>query len=286
MVVNCAVVGDPIDHSLSEVLHRAAYTVLDIPWNYQKIRVPQGNLQQFLDTLDTSWRGLSVTMPLKSEALSIASTSDLASNQARGSNTLVFEYDEHGKRQVHAYNTDVRGLTHALVHTGWAFTEPSWILGGGATARSALLAIADLGIGEVNVLVRNVERANGLKSVAEQCGIRLNFVTPEHLQNDTGLRMNGLVVNTLPSSASIQEMGLVQAKFHDQTRLYEVAYDHWPSELAQTVMAQEGAVVSGITMLIEQAVLQLRLFLNGDMEQALPRELEILVAMRSSVPIP
>src|SRR5690606_1815476 len=134
----------------------AAYPILELPWQYQKIQVPFGGLHDFLETLDTRWRGLSVTMPLKNEALALGNSSDLASNQARGSNTLVFEYDAAGKRTIHSFNTDVRGLTNALAHTGWAFTSPSWILGGGATARSALLAMADLGINEVNVLVRSI----------------------------------------------------------------------------------------------------------------------------------
>ena len=72
--MRCGVVGSPIAHSLSPVMHRAAYASLDLDWTYDAIEVPAGSLADFVDGCDQTWVGLSVTAPLKREAAEHAVT--------------------------------------------------------------------------------------------------------------------------------------------------------------------------------------------------------------------
>src|SRR5690606_13470924 len=110
-----AVLGSPIAHSLSPVLHTAGYTALGIAdrWHYGRHECDERGLAAFLDGCDDSWAGLSLTMPLKKVALTLADEVEETAVEVGGANTIVFE---NGRR--HAYNTDVAGITEALREAG------------------------------------------------------------------------------------------------------------------------------------------------------------------------
>ena len=113
-----AVVGHPIAHSLSPTLHQAAYEHLGLPWNYVAVDVQPGELAGFLDSTDSSLRGLSVTMPHKVAALESSKRLDLLSERTGSVNTLLCEYNESGDRELSGYNTDVLGIVNALKDSG------------------------------------------------------------------------------------------------------------------------------------------------------------------------
>ena len=152
--MKCAVLGDPIAHSLSPVLHRAAYAELGLDWTYAAVRVPAGTLEEFLEGLDGSWRGLSLTMPLKRELVPLADEVSDVARRAGAANTLVLA---DGRRIAH--NTDVPGAASAIRERYDGPVHTATILGGGATATSVGLALADLGCGQITVLARSAERA-------------------------------------------------------------------------------------------------------------------------------
>ena len=153
MPVRCAVLGDPIGHSLSPVIHRAAYDALGLDWQYDAVRVPAGGLAAFLDGLDESWRGLSLTMPLKREVLPLLDSKDAWVHATGACNTVVLEPD--GQR--HGLNTDVTGALMVLGET--EPLERAAVLGGGATAASMLLALTEHGTRAVTLVVRDPARA-------------------------------------------------------------------------------------------------------------------------------
>ena len=138
--MRCAVLGDPITHSLSPALHRAAYVALGLDWTYDAVRVRSGGLADYLGDLDDQWRGLSLTMPLKREAIPLLTSRDSWAGLAGAANTLLLDRDG-----VHGLNTDVPGVVAALREATPASVDRAVVLGGGATATSALLALADLG---------------------------------------------------------------------------------------------------------------------------------------------
>jgi len=157
--VRAAVLGSPISHSLSPVLHRAGYGALGLTdWTYDRFELVADELPTFLSGLDASWRGLSLTMPLKAACLEVAEVVTDRARRAGVGNTLV----RLPSRGWLADNTDVAGLVAALApvwHPGWTRAA---ILGAGATARSAILALAELGVREVVIYARTPAKAEPL----------------------------------------------------------------------------------------------------------------------------
>ena len=272
--------GHPIAHSLSPALHRAAYEVLGVPFAYEPIDVEPGGLTQFVSALDTSWLGLSVTMPHKAEALAIADTVDIVGRSTGAVNTLVFSRDDHGRRTISGYNTDVTGMVLALSDAGVDTAREVAIIGGGATAASALVAAAELGAERVSVLVRNVAHAANLVPLGESLGL---IVVLKNIADIAATPPVDLVISTLPGDVATSLESLPRVS---RAALLDVAYNPWPSIRGNDWGAQTasgGIVVSGLAMLAHQAVIQVRLFTTGDPLSALPQEASVRQAMFAAV---
>jgi shikimate dehydrogenase len=246
--MRCAVLGDPVEHSLSPALHRAAYAATGLAWEYDAHRVRAGELAGFVGGLDGSWRGLSLTMPLKREAVGLADTLSATARRAAAVNTLVL-----GDRLA-GDNTDVPGAAAALTERGVREVGVATILGGGATATSVGLALADLGAREIHVLVRDAARAaeTAARLEAHPRGPRVEVDAL-----DTGKVRGEVVVSTIPAAA--QDDGLV-ARCADVPAVFDVVYDPWPTPLAAAAAASGGVLVSGLDLLVHQAVIQFELF--------------------------
>ncbi|WP_282580294.1 shikimate dehydrogenase [Nocardioides sp. InS609-2] len=247
----CGVLGDPISHSLSPVLHRAGYVATGLDWEYDARRVPAGTLADVVGSLGEQWRGLSLTMPLKREALPLAAEVSDAARLAGAANTLVRSDD----LTWSAGNTDIGGARAALAERGVTALTSATILGGGATASSTGLALCDLGAREVRLLVRSADRAAETASVLRSHPGRPDVVVAGLDDVVTG----DVVVSTIPAEA--QEAGLV-TRCADVPVLFEVLYSPWPTPLAA---AADGRVlVSGLDLLVHQAALQFGLFTGVD----------------------
>ena len=269
-----AVLGSPIAHSKSPALHRAAYAALGLDWSYDAIEVSEGGLSAFLNDVDASWRGLSLTMPLKREVLPLLDERTALVDQVGAANTVLLS---EGRKQ--GFNTDVAGVVGALGDAGVTSLEYVQVLGAGATAASVLAASAQLGATRVLVSARDPEKAQSLEPVAAALGIDLT-IRPIGM-TDRSMIVPSAVISTLPAGTPID------VPFPEQIRaqsvLLDVAYEPWPSELASSWTDAGGAVVSGLAMLLHQAVAQVRIFVTGDERGALQREAEVVAAMRSAV---
>jgi shikimate dehydrogenase len=241
----CAVLGSPIEHSLSPALHRAAYAHLGLNWTYDRVEVAEHGLASFVRGLDASWRGLSLTMPLKVAVLELGQVDQLAKLAGAG-NTLLLEG---GERRI--YNTDVGGLIWAVRRAVAAPLPHVTILGTGATARSALLAASDLGAQLVTVVARNPARAEALRTLTDHLGVQLE-VRPWSSQVPEA----DLVVSTVVSGAAD---GVAQAVAGSAPLIVDIIYDPWPTVLATAAKRAGGTVVSGLDLLIGQALLQIEL---------------------------
>ncbi|MFD6053064.1 shikimate dehydrogenase [Agromyces sp. NPDC060279] len=268
-----AVLGSPIAHSKSPALHRAAYAALGLDWQYEAVELASAGLADFVRSRDASWRGLSLTMPLKQEVLPLVDELDRRARLTGAANTLRFD----GGRRL-GFNTDVGGIVGALADAGVTASARAGIVGGGATAASAIAAIAELGASEVEVFVRTPARAAALEPLAASLGLRVLVRRLDELSGADGL---DLVVATVPGGT---ELGVrPSAALTGGAVLLEVAYDPWPSPLAAAWLDAGGTVVHGLGMLLHQALLQVRVFANGDPEQALPDEAVVLQAMRAAI---
>ena len=265
VTTRCAVLGDPVEHSLSPVLHRAAYDALDLPdWSYDAVRVSGGTLAGFLDGLDESWRGLSLTMPLKRELLALAGERGWECHPrvhaAGGANTLV-----RAGGAWRADNTDLPGAAAAVRERYDAVPARVLVVGGGATAASVGLALCDLGATRVELLVRSVERAEETLAT-----IRRHDSAPEVLAVESADRVSpaDVLVSTVPADA--QDPALIDRS--GAALLFEALYDPWPTPLAAAAQRGGLAVVSGLDLLVHQAVLQVAQMTGSSVSVAVLRD--------------
>jgi len=241
----CAVLGSPIEHSLSPALHRAAYAHLGLNWSYDRVEVDDHGLAGFVRGLDQTWRGLSLTMPLKVAVLGLGQVDELAKLAGAG-NTLVLEG---GERWV--YNTDVGGLIWAVSQVNAAPLPRVTILGTGATARAALVAVTRLGAQSVTVVARTPARAAALRALSEELGVPLE-VRPWSMQ----IPDSDLVVSSVVSGAAD---GVARAAADSAPLVVDIIYDPWPTMLAVAAQHAGCAVVGGLDLLVGQALLQIEL---------------------------
>lgn len=274
-----AVLGSPIAHSLSPRLHRAAYAVLGLDWNYDAVDVPEGELSSFVSGRDDSWLGLSLTMPLKHGILPLLESRDELSVLTGSTNTVRFTGTA-GERRLDGFNTDVGGIVRALAERSIVSARHVAVLGGGATAASAIVAAAQLGAEQVSVLVRSPEKAERLRPVAQGSGTAMTLLPLTVASLD--VIDASLVVSTLPGTADAAAVAH-DSSIASRSDLLDVAYHPWPSALGTIWARHDRAVVSGLRMLLHQALLQIRIFVNGDPSLPLPHEVAVLAAMETSL---
>jgi shikimate dehydrogenase len=242
-----AVLGSPIAHSLSPVLHRAAYAGLGLAdWSYGRFEVDEDALPGFVERLGPEWAGLSLTMPLKRAVIPLLDEISETATSVAAVNTLVFTED--GRRV--GDNTDIPGIVAALRERGIEQVESAAILGAGATASSALAALARVCTGEVVAYVRTGARAAEMRRWGERLDVEVR--TADWAEAARGLSA-ALVIATTPAGATDVLAGAVPER---PTTLFDVLYDPWPTKLAARWSASGGAVLGGLDLLVHQAVLQ------------------------------
>ena len=248
-----AVLGSPIKHSLSPVLHGAAYQALNLHgWHYGKIECDEPGLPRLVDGMGPEWVGLSLTMPLKRVALAIADEVSSLARAIGAANTLVFPSGgPAGGRQ--AENTDVAGMVGALREAGLAHAEQAVILGAGGTAQAALAAVRELGHQSPIVWCATSPVPVSCCETAERLGMR---PTISGRLFDEPLPDADLVISTLPGGAADP---LSSTRWNPGTMVLDVVYAPWPTLFAGSALAAGCRVVSGLTVLLHQAVAQVEL---------------------------
>jgi shikimate dehydrogenase len=249
-----AVLGSPIAHSLSPVLHRAAYAELGLDWRYDAIEVEAAALPEFLAGLDERWVGLSLTMPLKQAVLPLCAQLGPTAAAVGAANTVLWSPD----RSRIGENTDVPGLVAALESAGMtAAPDRVVVLGGGATAASALAVVAQLGGAPsrpVEVYVRDPRRAPKLHTVAARVGAAVAIRAWSDVNSGLGA---DLVISTVPVAGSAAIAAAVPERVNGL--LFDVVYHPWPTPLAAAWLAAGGTAAGGLGLLIQQAALQVEL---------------------------
>jgi shikimate dehydrogenase len=245
----CAVLGDPIEHSLSPVLHTAGYREVGLDWAYRAHRVDESGLRSFLADLDEHCRGLSLTMPLKRTALDLVGDATDIARTAGAANTVVVGPDGH----LLADNTDVPGAAAALREKYDGPVEAATIWGGGATAASVLLALAGLGCRRFALRVRDPQRAGETLAVARRHADDLDVSV-----GTLGDPARGdVLVSTIPAEAQTEWLLESAAEV---PLVFEVRYHPWPTPLAVAALDSSRRLVTGLDLLVHQAALQFELF--------------------------
>jgi shikimate 5-dehydrogenase len=248
--MKAAVLGSPVAHSLSPVLHRAAYAELGlVGWSYQAVECDEERLPGLLAGCGPEWAGLSLTMPLKRAVLPLLDSAGPLVAQVGAANTVVFSA---GRKLGH--NTDVPGMVTALTEAG-SRVGTVLILGGGATACSALAAVAGLGATAATAVVRDPARAGGLLAAAGRLGaaVRLtDFAGPVPSTPD-------VLISTVPARAADEYAQRIEAGDLRPGLVFDVVYHPWPTSLADAARRAGLPVVGGFELLLHQAAGQVAL---------------------------
>jgi shikimate dehydrogenase len=262
-----AVVGKPIDHSLSPKIHTVAYELLGLDWDYTKFLVEEGDLKSFLESQGSQLSGISVTMPLKIEAALLASSGDEIVKQLGIANTLLRQ-----DSNFIAFNTDVFGIEMALEKCWSSKISQVAILGSGATAQSALYAVSRRTPStQVVVYAREFSRTQTIRDLASKLDVALEVRSLDSYSNE-----QDLTISTIPAGALD---GLGQ---HAQSGwLLNVNYSSKDSNFSKQFDSEKA--IQGETMLIWQAIAQIRIFLNGTPEAELDNEGVLLAKMAKAL---
>jgi shikimate dehydrogenase len=245
--MRAAVLGRPVSHSLSPVLHRAAYAALGLDdWTYDALDIGAEDLPVLLAGLGQEWRGFSVTMPCKRAAVAVADQVEPLPRLLGAANTLVRTGD--GWR---AENTDVTGIGMALQLAGVEEVGSAAIIGAGGTAAAAAVALSSLGAEHVDVVVRNPGRAEEVVRVLEVLGVPVTVVPLSAASLDAPV-----VVSTVPIDA---QPNLADLPWRGGHTVLDVLYAPWPTPLASRVSAAGGSIVGGLDVLFWQATEQVEL---------------------------
>ncbi len=249
-VRRAAVLGKPVAHSLSPVLHRAAYEALGLEgWAYERHEVDENGLASFLEGLGAEWAGLSLTMPLKRAVLPLLDEVSATAASVEAVNTVCLPGD--GRRL--GENTDIPGILTALRERGIEHVEDAAILGAGATASSALAALARICTGEITAYVRSEQRGGEMRAWGERLGVPVRVAG----WADAAKALTApLVVATTPAGATDALAAAVPSR---PGALFDVLYAPWPTQLAAAWSGRGGTVLSGLDLLVHQAVLQVEL---------------------------
>jgi shikimate dehydrogenase len=234
------------------VLHLAAYRALGLAgWDYEKHECAEPELAGFVAGLDPDWAGLSLTMPLKRVALEVADELSPLAAATGAANTLVFT----GGRR-YADNTDVAGIIATLREAGFDGGGRAVVLGAGGTAQAALAALRELGVEEIEVLVRSLGRTSELRATADRIGMKptLSDALLDPARASAALEGADVVISTLPGAAADPLRGA-----GPKTVLLDVLYAPWPTPFAAAGAANGARVCSGLDVLLHQAVDQVQL---------------------------
>ncbi|MGO4457379.1 shikimate dehydrogenase [Streptomyces sp. M-16] len=263
--IRAAVLGSPIEHSLSPVLHRAAYRELGLDdWSYDRFEIDEAALPGFVAGLGPEWAGLSLTMPLKRAVIPLLDGISDTAASVEAVNTVVLTGD--GRRL--GDNTDIPGIVAALHERGVEKVPAAAILGAGATASSALAALSRICTGEVTAYVRSSARAAEMREWGERLGVTVR--TADWSRAAEALTAP-LVIATTPAGATD---ALADAVPNTPGTLFDVLYDPWPTALAAAWAGRDATLLGGLDLLVHQAVLQV--------EQMTGRPRAPLAAMRAA----
>jgi shikimate dehydrogenase len=263
------VLGSPVAHSLSPVLHNAAYQALGLTgWTFDRIECDAETLPGLVTEADPAWVGFAVTMPGKRAALAMADVVTGRAAAVGAANTLL-RLDNGWQADC----TDVSGVTGALRAAGGYQPKPDatgLVLGAGGTASAALAGLADLDVHEVTMVVREPARATEARATAERLGVRLNVRRWADADIGALAADCAVLISTVPAEAAAPhaaELALAPC-------LLDVIYHPWPTPVADAVAARGGQLATGLDMLLHQAFGQVEQFTG----QSAPRE-----AMRAAL---
>ena len=253
-----AVIGSPIEHSLSPVIHRAAWAQIGIDgWEYRRLEQDADSLPRFIGGLGGDCAGLSVTMPCKQAVMPLLDAIDPLASAVGAVNKVV-----PSSGILAGFNTDVTGIASAIrracSQADRVLPTSAVVLGARATASSALAALGELGIVTSTVAARRFGGPGSVVAASSRLGVSIDQVL--WTDRDAVLRaVSGadLVISTLP--AGVADPLAEHMTVREGQILLDVIYSPRETALRSAFERNGGIVAEGTDMLIFQAAAQVQL---------------------------
>ncbi|PLS30969.1 shikimate dehydrogenase [Bifidobacterium margollesii] len=284
-----AVLGKPISHSLSPLIHNTAYKAMGLSdWFYDSHEVDEHSLADFIGELDPRWHGLSLTMPLKKAIMPMGRTSNRWAEKLGVANTAIFEWRPGASGPaIHLYNTDVAGINLAITNavrkygrnddaTYATLPAKALIIGSGNTATSAIAACSTMQIEHVTIAARHADKAHAIAPFAQTFGMSVDVISMKQIPEI--IAGERIVISTLPSHAADSTASSLLANDDGPVGglLLDVIYDPRPTLLMQAYRSRGGTAIGGEEMLLYQAIPQLA-YMTGTDFDALPSHLDTTI---------
>lgn len=255
--------GSPIGHSLSPVLHRAAYADLGLTdWTYEAVECVPAALPETLRRLEAAGlAGVALTMPLKRAVFPLLARVERLAADVEAINTVLFGGVA---GQWWGGNTDVPGLVGIVQGADLDVRDGAApvVLGAGATAASAIAALAEVGVRSVRVAARRAEAVEEIAVLAARFGVQVTGLPLSAESLSAAATDTALMIATLPAGAADPLAGRLLPRAGGL--LVDVVYAGWPTPLALAWSAAGGTVVGGLELLVRQAAVQIRLMTGHD----------------------
>lgn len=252
-MIIAGVLGSPISHSLSPVLHRTAYAALDVAAEYNSFEVGSGELESFLNGAGKDLNCLSLTMPLKEEALIFANHVSGISRQISSGNTLWKSEDG-----WHLTSTDVEGFSFAMLAHRKSIKGSVAVIGAGATAR-AVVAACNSHCDTLTVIGRSLSRKESISRAAPDQTIEFS-----EWNSNVSLDSFDLVINTTPGDSAAK---FVRNVVIPKGTFFEVIYNPWPTQLLRHWTQAGGSAIDGLDLLVHQAISQVEIFASQSVDR-------------------
>ena len=277
------VIGNPVEHSLSPAMHNAAIANLGLDYVYLPFPIAAENLKTALDGFAAiGVVGFSITIPHKQAILPLLSEITPIAQAVGAVNTVVRK-----DNQWLGTNTDVDGFISPLQNYdhNWS-RQVAVVLGNGGAARAVVAGLTQLGISQIHLLGRNLEKLEAFEQSWENSPLEVNLQVHEWKSLPNLLSQANLLVNTTPvgmyprigeSPVTVEDM----ANLQPGAIAYDLIYTPNPTQFLQQAQ-QVGAIpIDGLEMLVQQGAIALKMWLQRDtvpvdiMRQTLQKQLSI-----------
>ena len=260
--------GQPVNHSLSPIMHNAAYEEMGLDWCYIAIACDKTNLEKVTTALRLiDCKGLNITIPHKQEVLkSCKKLTNIASN-IQAVNTLIPEKNN----QWIGANTDVEGFISPLKHQKLINKKVS-IIGCGGSARAVVMGLNSLNVKKITIISRNDNSLNvfikNIKPVLSKNNISIEGVNNNKTNVTPYIEESDLIVNTTPigmngdktNHETIPLGNEIWKNLSNQTILYDLIYSPRPTNWLKLGQQKNCLIIDGLDMLVHQGALSIKLW--------------------------
>ena len=244
-----AVIGDPINHSLSPNIHSAAFRELNLDSSYIGYRIPKGELESGVEGLKKiKISGFNVTIPHKVEMMKYLNKMDESCSIIGAVNTVV-----NNEGVLKGYNTDMDGFLEPLKKRNITIQNSKVLLiGAGGAARAIVAGIAKEKAGSIDIANRTIEKANNLSEFSTKLGLSASVKKIESI--DTATENYDIIINATSIGLKDEPSPITFEGINEKTIVYDIVYAPMNTDFIKKAKAKNAIIIYGYEMLLGQAI--------------------------------